>query len=56
MPARKYMDYMDEISSDELYEGLLSYGLFADKLPPVFTGENFLSVYFHSVAIVFCKG
>ena len=41
MPAKKYIDYMDEISSDELYEGLLSYGIFADKLPPIFTGENF---------------
>lgn len=32
---------MDEISCDELYEGLLSQGLFSEKLPPVFTSEEF---------------
>lgn len=26
--------FMDEISADELYEGLLAYGFFAEKLPP----------------------
>lgn len=38
---KKYTDFMDEISSDELYEGLLAYGLFAEKLPPVFTSVPF---------------
>ena len=38
---KKYADFMDEISSDELYEGLLAYGLFADKLPPIFTSVPF---------------
>ena len=28
---KKYTDFMDEISSDELYEGLLAYGFFAEK-------------------------
>lgn len=32
---------MDEISEDELYEGLLAYG-FCRKLPPVFTAVPFL--------------
>ena len=32
---------MDEISADELYEGLLAYGFFAEKLPPVFTAVKF---------------
>ncbi|MCI2242341.1 RNA-directed DNA polymerase [Adlercreutzia faecimuris] len=32
---------MDEISSDDLYTGLLGYGLFADKLPPMFTSKSF---------------
>lgn len=32
---------MDEISADELYEGLLAYGLFAEKIPPVFTAVPF---------------
>lgn len=38
---KKYTDFMDEISCDELYEGLLAYGLFAEKLPPVFTAVPF---------------
>lgn len=32
---------MDEISSDELYKGLLAYGMFSEKLPPIFTSESF---------------
>lgn len=39
--SKKYSDYIDEISADDLYEGLLSWGLFADKLPPIFYGEEF---------------
>lgn len=30
---KKYGDYMDEITANELYEGLLGYGMFANKLP-----------------------
>lgn len=39
---RYYHDFMSEISPGELYEGLLGYGLFADKLPPMFTSEPFM--------------
>ena len=39
--GKSYLEYMEEISADELYEGLLAYGLFSEKLPPVFTAENF---------------
>lgn len=39
--SKRYTDYMDEISPSELYEGFLSYGLFTEKLPPVFTSEPF---------------
>lgn len=35
------MDCLDEISGDELYEGLLGYGMFAEKLPPVFSSKMF---------------
>ena len=38
---KKYAEYLDEISSDELYEGLLGYGMFANKLPPIFTSVPF---------------
>ena len=36
-----YSDYMNEISQEELLEGLLGFGLFADKLPGVFSSEPF---------------
>ncbi len=39
---KKYSEYMDEITASELYEGLLGYGMFADKLPPIFTSVPFL--------------
>lgn len=39
--SKKYSDYMDEISPNNLYEGLLGYGMFADKLPPIFTSVAF---------------
>lgn len=38
---KKYADFMDEITADELYEGLLGYGMFANRLPPVFTTVPF---------------
>lgn len=41
MTYKNYFDYMDEISSDELFDGLLGYGLFAEKIPPIFTSEAF---------------
>lgn len=41
MMSKKYADYMDEISADDLYKGLLSYGLFSEKLPPIFESCQF---------------
>ncbi len=38
---KSYSDFSDELSSNEVYEGLLGYGLFSDKLPPVFSSESF---------------
>lgn len=38
---KKYSEYLDEITAEELYEGLLAHGMFANKLPPVFTSESF---------------
>ena len=49
---KSYCDFVDEISAEELYEGLLGYGMFSDKLPPIFTSEKFL-VFFQTVAPVF---
>lgn len=38
---KSYAECMDEISSNRLYEGLLAYGLFSEKLPPIFSSEKF---------------
>lgn len=34
---------MQEISGEELYDRLVQYGLFSEKLPPVFDGASFLA-------------
>lgn len=39
--TKHYYDFTNEISPDEIYEGLLAYGLFAEKLPPVFSAKGF---------------
>jgi hypothetical protein len=38
---KSYVDCMDEISAEELYEGLLVHGMFSSKLPPIFSAESF---------------
>ena len=38
-----YYDFMNEITSTELYERLVQYGMFSEKLPPIFTAESFLN-------------
>lgn len=41
--TRTYYDFMDEITSDELYDRLIEYGLFSEKLPPIFDMSDFLN-------------
>lgn len=38
---KNYQDFMTEISADELYKGLLGYGLFSEKIPPMFSSKEF---------------
>lgn len=38
---KSYSECMDELTADRLYDGLLGHGLFAEKLPPIFTSEDF---------------
>lgn len=38
---KSYYQFMNEISSDEIYEGLLAHGMFSEKLPPIFSSEQF---------------
>lgn len=44
---KKYSDCMDEITADEIYKGLLGYGLFNDKLPPLFQSASFYKYCIH---------
>ncbi len=39
---KNYYDDMNIINGDELYDGLLGYGLFSEMLPPFLTSEQFL--------------
>jgi len=41
---KRYAQYMDEISNNQLYVGLLS-GMFSDRLPPIFSIDDFLEKY-----------
>lgn len=43
--GKSYADFLNEISADDLFEGLLGYGLFANKLPPCFTSEGLCQFY-----------
>lgn len=40
---KTYSDFMNEITPDELYDRLIQYGLFSEKLPPVFDCTAFLT-------------
>ena len=39
--GKAYIDYMEEITEQELYDGLLGHGLFSENLPPVFSSVEF---------------
>lgn len=39
--VKKYSDYMDAIPDSALYERLLLYGMFSEKLPPIFDNSAF---------------
>ena len=41
--SKTYFDFMNNITADELYDRMIQYGLFAEKLPPVFDGASFLA-------------
>ena len=41
-----YLNQFDAFSKDELFEGLLGWGLFSDKLPPVFSSYQFFEFCF----------
>lgn len=43
MSKKTYYENLNEISSDKLFDGLLGYGLFTDRIPPFLSSESFLS-------------
>ena len=45
MKEKSYSAYMDEITAEELYTGLLGHGLFADKLPAFLSSKEFCSPF-----------
>lgn len=40
---KTYAEFMDELTAEELYKGLVAYGMFTEKLPPVLTSEPFFA-------------
>jgi len=42
---KKYFEFYDEISENDLVVGLLGHGMFADRLPPIFTSMPLLDYY-----------
>lgn len=40
---KKYIDFLNEISDVELYDGLVGFGIFANKIPNFLTSEAFLA-------------
>jgi hypothetical protein len=50
---KTYLEYLKEISADDLLEGLLGYGLFAEKIPGFLTAEQFYKFYLDQKKPVF---
>lgn len=42
MSKKTYLQQMQSISAQNLFEGFLGYGLFAEKIPPFLTSESFM--------------
>lgn len=42
---KSYFELLDDISEEELFEGLLGYGMFSEKLPPIFSSVPLYQFY-----------
>ena len=40
---KAYSDFYKEISSDEMYDNMIQYGIFSEKLPPIFDSKDVLN-------------
>lgn len=47
--TKTYSDCINELSKDEVFDGLVGYGLFAEKIPPFLSSESFLEAVKTSV-------
>lgn len=50
---KTYLEYLKEISADDLLQGLLGFGLFAEKIPGFLTSEQFYKFYIDQKKPVF---
>lgn len=43
--VKSYADCIEELDAGAVYEGLLCFGLFGDKIPPVLSSKSFLIIF-----------
>jgi hypothetical protein len=41
--AKKYFEFLNDISKDELYDGMMSCGMFSERVVPIFSMDSFLN-------------
>ena len=46
----KYYQFLDNISGDELFKSFVGYGMFPEKLPPIFTSLHWLHFFEKNIA------
>ena len=51
----KYYQFLTHISKDELFTGLVGYGMFPEKLPPIFTSLSWLRFVKNNPTVNFSK-
>ena len=49
----KYYQFMDNISENALFTGLVGYGLFPEKLPPIFTSLPWLNFFVNNTTMTY---
>ena len=50
--ALKYYQFLDNISEEELFKSLVGYGMFPEKLPPIFTSFSWLHFFEKNITIM----
>ncbi len=55
MTKKSYLEQMQEITAENLFDGFLGYGLFSEKIPPFLTSESFLEFSKKTKELIFEK-